>query len=121
MPVPAIVPVGSIDPAADVFNNLHGKVGKTAVTKALTTLVEKGEISGKAYGKQWVYVARQDTLPAPSPEELDRLDSEIEGLKASVAEQREATRTVQTGFPHFERSHWALSCRAEQPDEQHDE
>lgn len=45
--------------ATDVFNNLHGKVGKTAVTKLLTQMQESGVIHGKLYGKQWVYVARQ--------------------------------------------------------------
>lgn len=73
-------------------------MGKAAVTKALTMLVEKDEIKGKAYGKQWVYVARQDTLPAPSPEELDRLDHEIETLKTAVDQQREVTRGVQSGI-----------------------
>ena len=75
---------------------MHGVVGKTAVAKALTTLVEKGELSGKAYGKQWVYVARQDTLPTPSPEELDALDAEIESLKSRVASQKDLVRQAQT-------------------------
>ncbi|PJF17573.1 Hop2 meiotic double strand DNA break repair, partial [Paramicrosporidium saccamoebae] len=85
---------------ADIFNNLHGQVGKTAVAKSLTTLVEKAEISGKAYGKQWVYVARQDTLPTPSPEDLNLLDAEIESLKKSVDEKREATRQIQSRIGH---------------------
>ena len=41
--------------SVDIFNNLHGAVGKTALTKVLTSLVERGEIAGKAYGKQFVY------------------------------------------------------------------
>lgn len=45
--------------ATDVFNNLHGKVGKTAVAKLLGQMQESGVIHGKVYGKQWVYVARQ--------------------------------------------------------------
>ena len=45
--------------ATDVFNNLHGKVGKTAVVKLLAQMQENGTIHGKIYGKQWVYVARQ--------------------------------------------------------------
>jgi 26S proteasome regulatory subunit (ATPase 3-interacting protein) len=75
---------------------LHGAVGKPAVTKALTTLAEKGELSGKAYGKQWVYVARQDTLPTPSSEELNALDAEIESLKSKVALQKDLVRQAQT-------------------------
>jgi 26S proteasome regulatory subunit (ATPase 3-interacting protein) len=44
---------------ADIFNNLHGAVGKTMVPKVLASLAERGEITGKAWGKQLVYVARQ--------------------------------------------------------------
>lgn len=80
---------------ADIFNNLHGQVGKTAVVKGLTSLHERGEISGKAYGKQWVYVARQDILPTPSTEELDQLDAKIEELKAQLTSQKEATKQAQ--------------------------
>jgi len=75
---------------------LHGQVTKTNVTKALGTLLEKEEISGKAYGKQWVYVARQDTLPAPSPEDLETIDGEIEALKQELAAQKEATKHAQS-------------------------
>lgn len=71
-------------------------MGKTAVAKALTTLVEKGEISGKAYGKQWVYVARQDLLEAPSPADLEQLDSTIEDLKIKTADQKEAVKQLQS-------------------------
>lgn len=45
--------------ATDIFNNLHGEVGKTAVTKILTQMQENGTIHGKLYGKQWVYVCKQ--------------------------------------------------------------
>jgi 26S proteasome regulatory subunit (ATPase 3-interacting protein) len=45
--------------ANDVFNNLHGQVGKTALTRVLAKLVDEGRIHGKCYGKQWVYVAKQ--------------------------------------------------------------
>lgn len=82
--------------AADIFNNLHGQVGKTAVVKGLNTLFERGEIHGKAYGKQWVYVARQDTLPTPSPEELNELDDRIEQLKNELTAQKDATKQAQS-------------------------
>lgn len=45
--------------ATDIFNNLHGQVGKTSVVKTLTKLYEEGRINGKAYGKQWIYFAKQ--------------------------------------------------------------
>lgn len=79
----------------DIFSNLHSQVGKTLVTKALVSLAEKGEILGKAYGKQLLYVARQDNLPMPSPEDLDRLDGELESCKIKLQEQKETTKQLQ--------------------------
>lgn len=79
----------------DIFNNLHGQVSKPAVTRVLTSLVEKQEISGKTYKKQSVYVTRQDVLPTPSPEELQALDDQIEELKAKVATEKESLRRLQ--------------------------
>lgn len=81
---------------ADVFNNLHKQVGKTAVTKALSSLVEKGEVSEKAYGKQQVFVIRQDALPTPSPEELAILDSELQQLQDALVSQKEKTKLLQS-------------------------
>lgn len=80
----------------DIFNNLHGAVGKTAVVKVLTSLSEKGEITAKAYGKQWVYVARQDLLPVPSSEELNAIDDEINELKDALQKEKEQSRAVQS-------------------------
>ena len=79
----------------DIFNNLHGAVGKTAVVKVLTSLSEKGEITAKAYGKQWVYVARQDLLPVPSSEELNAIDDEINELKETLQREKEQFKSVQ--------------------------
>ena len=45
---------------------------------------EKGEISGKQYGKQWVYLTRQDVLEAPTQEEISRMDNQIDDLKSLV-------------------------------------
>lgn len=80
----------------DIFNNLHGVVGKTAVVKILTSLAEKGEITAKAYGKQWVYVARQDLLPVPSSEELNAIDDEINELKDALQKEKEQLKSVQS-------------------------
>lgn len=79
----------------DIFNNLHGAVGKTAVVKILTGLFERGEIHAKAYGKQWVYVARQDLLPVPSSEELNAIDDEIDELKNSLQKEKEFLKASQ--------------------------
>lgn len=80
----------------DIFNNLHGAVGKTAVVKVLTSLAESGQISAKAYGKQWVYVARQDLLPVPSSEELNAIDDEINSLKDLLQKEKESLKVVQS-------------------------
>lgn len=80
----------------DIFNNLHGAVGKTAVVKILTSLSERGEITAKAYGKQWVYVARQDLLPVPSSEELNAIDNEIDELKNTLQKEKELLKAAQS-------------------------
>ena len=43
----------------DIFTNLHGKVGKAALTKILTQLGDKQQIIAKSYGKQTIYVLNQ--------------------------------------------------------------
>ncbi|KAK9717706.1 hypothetical protein K7432_006028 [Basidiobolus ranarum] len=80
--------------ATDVFNNLHGAVGKTAVQKILTQLVEKEEIIGKAYGKQWVYCISQDKFETPSQEDLNEMDKSIEEIKQKVAQEKEKNKQL---------------------------
>ncbi len=72
--------------AIDVFNNLKEKIPKTLVVKLLNSLVENGKITGKLYGKQWVYVSRQDLLECPTQEEISKMDDSIDSLKASISE-----------------------------------
>lgn len=43
----------------DIFTNLHGKVGKTALTKILAQLSDKQHIIAKTYGKQIIYALNQ--------------------------------------------------------------
>ncbi len=81
---------------ADIFNNLHGTVGKTAVTKALQSLSDRGEVVSKAYGKQLVYVISQINLPTPSNEELEQFDRELARVKEQLAVERETTKTLQS-------------------------
>lgn len=47
----------------DIFQNLHGQIGKTGLVKVLNQLAADGSISLKAYGKQQVFVARQVRFP----------------------------------------------------------
>ena len=51
------VPTGTH--ADDLFSNLHGKVGKTALPRVLANLVTANLVTQKTYGKQVVYVVRQ--------------------------------------------------------------
>ena len=62
----------------------------------MTSLAESGQISAKAYGKQWVYVARQDLLPVPSSEELNAIDDEINELKDALQKEKEQLKAVQS-------------------------
>lgn len=62
----------------------------------MTSLAESGQISAKAYGKQWVYVARQDLLPVPSSEELNAIDDEINELKDALQKEKEQLKSVQS-------------------------
>ena len=110
----------------DIFNNLHGAVGKTAVVKILTNLAERGEISAKAYGKQWVYVARQDLLPVPSSEELNAIDDEINQLKDSLQKEKEQLKVVQSKLNLINSSltteelHKRISCLEVEVSEMHE-
>ncbi|XP_065605247.1 homologous-pairing protein 2 homolog [Cyrtonyx montezumae] len=72
--------------AQDVFGNLqreHG-LGKAAVVKALEQLAQQGHIREKAYGKQKVYFADQEQLPAAGDAELRVLDADIAARSAEV-------------------------------------
>ena len=68
----------------DIFNNLHGSVGKSAVPKCLDVLVERGQVTAKQFNKQVVYVINQDNFDLPSQEELDRMDLEIASMKEQL-------------------------------------
>ncbi|KJE95582.1 hypothetical protein CAOG_006022 [Capsaspora owczarzaki ATCC 30864] len=73
--------------AIDIFNNLHGAVGKTAVTKALASLTAGEKIIEKEYGKQHVYCPRQDQFEIPDEAELDQLDQTIDELRDQLREE----------------------------------
>ncbi|KAI8586558.1 Tat binding protein 1-interacting protein-domain-containing protein [Geranomyces variabilis] len=82
--------------AADVFNNLGGQVGKTVVVKALATLAEEATIHGKANGKQWVYVAKQDEMETPSKELMDEMNLKLSQLKDQNAVLQEEIKALQS-------------------------
>ncbi|RWR74978.1 pairing protein 2 [Cinnamomum micranthum f. kanehirae] len=68
---------------------------KTAVQKALDTLSDSGQISFKEYGKQKIYLARQDQFNIPNSEELDRMKKENSKLQEELVDQKRAIAEVQ--------------------------
>ncbi|KAI3971050.1 hypothetical protein MKX01_024697 [Papaver californicum] len=68
---------------------------KTAVQKALDTLCDSGRITFKEYGKQKIYVARQDQFDIPNSEELDRMKKENATLQQDLEEQKRAISEVE--------------------------
>jgi 26S proteasome regulatory subunit (ATPase 3-interacting protein) len=73
----------------DIFNNLHGAVGKTALQKVLDKLIEDQIIISKSFGKQTVYVVSQTNVAIPSQSELDGMDDMISQLKEQTANLKE--------------------------------
>uniref|UniRef100_A0A663DQJ2 Homologous-pairing protein 2 homolog n=1 Tax=Aquila chrysaetos chrysaetos TaxID=223781 RepID=A0A663DQJ2_AQUCH len=85
--------------AQDAFGNLqreHG-LGKAAVVKALEQLAQQGRVREKAYGKQKIYFADQEQLPAASESELRGLDGEIAALSTKVQALQQSCRQMEAG------------------------
>ncbi|KAG2665353.1 hypothetical protein I3843_15G004800 [Carya illinoinensis] len=68
---------------------------KAAVQKALDTLADTGRISFKEYGKQKIYIARQDQFDIPNNEELNRMKEENASLQQQLQEQKKAIGEVE--------------------------
>jgi 26S proteasome regulatory subunit (ATPase 3-interacting protein) len=74
----------------DIFSNLHEEIRKPAVQKALEHLVEQSRITEKVYGKQKVYVIKQeDTNAKDLQQELQDLDSKLNSISKEVASAEE--------------------------------
>ncbi|KDR15309.1 homologous-pairing protein 2 homolog [Zootermopsis nevadensis] len=70
----------------DIFNNLHEEIKKPTVQKALDHLAKTGAIIEKAYGKQKVYVVKQeDTNVKNFEQELQDLDSKFNEISQKLA------------------------------------
>lgn len=70
---------------------------KTAIQKALDNLADGGRISFKEYGKQKVYIARQDQFDIPNNEDLARMKEENAKLQEQLEEQKKAISEVEGG------------------------
>ncbi|XP_031249558.1 homologous-pairing protein 2 homolog [Pistacia vera] len=68
---------------------------KTAVQKALDNLADSGKISFKEYGKQKIYIARQDQFDIPNNEELNQMKEQNAKLQEQLEEQKKAITRVE--------------------------
>ncbi|KAB1221041.1 hypothetical protein CJ030_MR3G018974 [Morella rubra] len=78
---------------ADALQKFNLK--KAAIQKALDALADNGRISFKEYGKQKIYLARQDQFDIPNNEELNRMKEENANLQQQLQEQRRVISEVE--------------------------
>ncbi|KAI4313948.1 hypothetical protein L6164_026890 [Bauhinia variegata] len=78
---------------ADALQKFNLK--KAAIQKALDNLADNGRISFKEYGKQKIYVARQDQFDIPNNEELNQTKEQNSKLQQQLEEQKKAISEVE--------------------------
>lgn len=71
-------------------------VKKTAVERSLASLVEKGLVKKKEYGKAKIFILAQDKIELPDPEEVTRLDEELKSMLAEVSDLTERNDNLQS-------------------------
>ncbi|KAF9296604.1 hypothetical protein BGZ74_010244 [Mortierella antarctica] len=69
-------------------NRPYSVISKTDCQKIANSLVEKDLVTSKLYGKQAIYVARQDTIDTASPEQLAAVDREIAELQNKIGDHK---------------------------------
>ncbi|KAI7824619.1 Tat binding protein 1-interacting protein-domain-containing protein [Gamsiella multidivaricata] len=79
---------------ADIVGNLHGAVTKIECQRAVNSLVEKDLVTAKLYGKQAIYVVRQDSIDAATPEELAAVDKQLAELQSKIAESKSRNKQL---------------------------
>lgn len=72
----------------DIVSNLHAAVSKTECQRVINVLVEKDLVTTKLYGKQSIYVIRQDTIDVATPQEMAAIDNEMRLLQGQIAESK---------------------------------
>jgi 26S proteasome regulatory subunit (ATPase 3-interacting protein) len=78
----------------DIFNNLHEEIKKPAIQKALDQLVGRGVITEKVYGKQKVYVVKQeDTGVKDLERELQDLDTKLKDVSQKLAKAEQELKS----------------------------
>ena len=71
---------------------------KTVVQKTLDNLADAGKISFKEYGKQKIYLSRQDQFNIPNNEELTKMKEQNADLQKQLDEQKKAISEVEGGI-----------------------
>ncbi|CAN0870603.1 Homologous-pairing protein 2 homolog, partial [Linum grandiflorum] len=83
----------NVQNAADALQKFNLK--KAGVQKALDALADSGKISFKEYGKQKIYIARQDQFDIPNADELTQMKDENAKLQQQLGEQKKTISEVE--------------------------
>ena len=99
----------------DIFSNLHEEIKKPTVQKALDKLVEQGRITEKVYGKQKVYVVKQEHLNTKDlGQELHDLDSKLNALSQQLASAEQELKSSENVFRELQCCSTTVEAQEEQ-------
>lgn len=73
-------------------------IKKAVVQKSLDALVAEEVLTQKDYGKQKIYMLRQDNLPNLSPEETKELEEKVKKLQDTVKKESEVVGKLEQSF-----------------------
>lgn len=76
-------------------------VKKTATERALASLVQKGTVSKKEYGKVKLFILAQDKLELPDPDEISRVEDEVKFLTAKLCTLDENVAMLKAKAAHL--------------------
>ncbi|KFZ13093.1 hypothetical protein V501_03878, partial [Pseudogymnoascus sp. VKM F-4519 (FW-2642)] len=84
--------------ATEISSNLHNAVTKARTDKLLREMFERGEIAGKASGKQWVFWGVQDPNATSTPAELAAADAQIATLRDKIPTLKSELKSASTSL-----------------------
>ncbi|GFS34084.1 homologous-pairing protein 2 homolog [Trichonephila inaurata madagascariensis] len=88
----------------DIHNNLHKEHGKTAVIKALESLVNDGKVKEKTYGKQKIYFVDQNEFPNSKNADLQQMDAEINNMNNTLNDLQKQIKTAESELGAIDKS-----------------
>ncbi|KAH7301395.1 hypothetical protein KP509_23G023500 [Ceratopteris richardii] len=71
-------------------------IKKGIVQKVLDSLADSGKVSAKEYGKQKIYLARQDQFQISNPQELQELNLNNEKLRSELQTEKASLSSLET-------------------------